>query len=244
MKLECLADCDADVSYCAYPTIAPTTTPSRRPTAGPRAARATRAPSLGGDDDDDDGDLSRAAAAVIAGAARGPRPGEAAAARARPFSRPGRALHRGLRGHRVGLRAAGAAPRRRDLRHAAHGRRARAAARARRGARAAPRGTRIFNPTSMCERFDTRSSACVSRTRREQSKKSAKTTSIRPKTREFRSSAPTSPVGFRAGAAARVVRAAAAQEPPRPVAAGGHGPAAPAVHRRAAPQARLRPRLR
>ena len=25
MKLECLADCDADVSYCAYPTIAPTT---------------------------------------------------------------------------------------------------------------------------------------------------------------------------------------------------------------------------
>ena len=76
MKLECLADCDADVSYCAYPTIAPTTTPSRRPTAGPRAARATRAPSLGGDDDDDDGDLSRAAAAVIAGAARGPRPGE------------------------------------------------------------------------------------------------------------------------------------------------------------------------
>ncbi|KAH8069529.1 hypothetical protein JL721_5833 [Aureococcus anophagefferens] len=47
MKLECLADCDADVSYCAYPTIAPTTTPSRRPTAGPRAARATRAPSLG-----------------------------------------------------------------------------------------------------------------------------------------------------------------------------------------------------
>ena len=85
MKLECLADCDADVSYCAYPTIAPTTTPSRRPTAGPRAARATRAPSLGGDDDDDDGDLSRAAAAVIAGAARGPRPGEGGGARATFF---------------------------------------------------------------------------------------------------------------------------------------------------------------
>ncbi|KAH8043667.1 hypothetical protein JL720_17339 [Aureococcus anophagefferens] len=67
MKLECLADCDADVSYSRTRRSL-----RRRAVAGPAAAprgQGDAGAEPRGDDDDDDGDLSRAAAAVIAGAA-------------------------------------------------------------------------------------------------------------------------------------------------------------------------------